>query len=281
MHHEVAYQASRAAEVAQTSLLGRLEGLAALVAADVAEQYGVKALMDGIKADVAVQTLATQILMEGIAYEHRRPAAAAALATRVFGTPELLEKILLWTKKRTAFDCYLVSKDFYNTIEGSRKLGLMADPDAHISLKARAFVDEESGIEFEQKGHGHVETDYGPVVSVQLSAGVAAEDHIAKPGARLGAIMLTQPSIKSLSVGASCCATGRFTSPVTSLHNSTGITIGQLRDVVVKLREEHRMCPGAPLEDHDRQGWANPRITLTGDLLLKDDDYSVLQERKR
>lgn len=283
-HQKAAYHARRAVEIAQASLLGRLEALAALVEGVAAEHHGVKALVDGVKEDLGAQTLAMQNMMETIAYEHRRPTAAAASATKVFGTPELLERILLWTNTRTTFDCYRVSKDFYNTIQGSpklqRKVGLLADPDAHISFKARVFVDRESGIQFEQDSHGHVDTDYGPVASVCLSATAAAEDTIAKPGARLGAILLTQPPVKSLSVELSCCAARTFASPITSLHNSTGITIGQVRNVIVKLREEHRMCPRAPLEDHDHEGRVSPRITLTGDLLLKDDDYSVLQERK-
>lgn len=288
-YNEAAYAAQHAAEGAQDSLWRRFEALAALVPADVAELAGVKSLLEGVKWDIGKQCDATDYMISYIPREFRRPEPAAPLARRVFGTPELLEKIVLVSQTRTVFDSMRVSKDFFNTIEGSlklqRKVGLMADPEAHISFKAKVFFDDASGLNFEMHSEPHIDTDYGAVVKLELNV-TACQDVVANPGARLRSVLLTQPPIKHLDVSVSCCGSGSpYTSCRTlltmSVQNETGVTVGEVRDKVLQLREAHRLCPHASLEHHDGEdGTVEPSVRFTGDFMLVEDDYSVLNDKR-
>lgn len=286
--HEAAYQALSAAERAQASLLRRFEALAALVPADLAEHQGVQSLLKGAKEDVATQSHATRGMLNYIPREFRRPDSAGLLAQKVFGTPELLEKILLLTDTRTAFESMRVSRDFFNTIEGSlklqRKLALMADADAHGSLKANWFFDEGSGVDFKMSMIRLVDTQWGNVLTLEMNA-TACEDSIRKPGPRLRSALITQPPIKHLEVRVSCCSTDRSyyrtPTPITTMQSETGITVGEVRDQIVRLREAYRLCPHADLLQHEEDGTVDPKVTFTGDLMLKDDDYAVLQAKEQ
>lgn len=285
---ETAFEAQQAAEQAQASLNKRVEALAALIPTEVADQNGVKMLLEGVKWDIATQSNATEKMMQYIPYEARRTKAAAALADKVFGTPELLERILLSVNTYTVFfACYIVSKTFKNTIEGSlklqRKLGLQPDLQAELSLEARVLITPHSGLRLEMRVVGFRETEEGPQMAVELLIGGRA--HEAKnPGSRLRSVQLTQPPMQDLKAYVLCCSGGRGWRyppyrPV-SLHKETGITIGELYDKLMLLRKEHSDCASAEIDDHDEEGVVHPRVRFNGSLVLREDDYAVLHERE-
>ena len=278
--HLDAYAIQIAAKQAQDSLLRRIGALAALIPADTADTHGVWGLLEGVKEDLAVQGDATDWLLNYIPREFRRPPAAAALAQKVFGTPELLERILTFVDTRTAFHANRVSKDFSNTIQGSsslqRKIGLKPNPDANLSSKAQVHI-VGSGIDWNWRFEPHVDTNWGPVSKVEVTV-TAREADVRIPGSRLSRVLITQPPVKQFDVSVSCCSEDSrgFKKPVISLQNEAGLTVGELRDKIVEVRNAHRMCPHALLGDHNDDGTVEPKITFSGDLLLRDDDASVL-----
>lgn len=147
--HQAAYDAQYGAERAQASLLRRTQSLVAIIPPQVAEHHGVQYLLDGVKEDVEAQELATKMMLDYIPRQCRRPPGAAAPAQKVFGTPELLESVLLMVDTRAVFNSCSVSKDWFTTIEGSIKLqrilGLRPDADAHVSFKANSYLDNSAG----------------------------------------------------------------------------------------------------------------------------------------
>lgn len=285
---ETAFEAQQAAQQAQASLSKRVETLAALIPAGVADQNGVKTLLEGVKRDVATQSNATEKMMQYIPYEARRTRAAAALADKVFGTPELLERILLSVNTFTAFyACYTVSKTFKNTIQGSlklqRKLGLQRDIRAELSLKARGLITPHSGLRLDMHAVSFRETQAGPKMEAELLIGGRAHE-AKKPGSRLRSVQLTQPPMQNLKAYVLCCSGSHVRRyppyrPV-SMHNQSGITIGELYDKLVLLRKAHGDCASAEIGDHDEEGVVHPRVRFNAVLALREDDYAVLHERE-
>lgn len=278
-----AYEALSDAESAQKSLLRRFDALAALIPAEVASANGVQALLEGVKEDISAQSYATGFMIRYIPREFRKPAAAAALAQKVFGAPELLEKILCLVDPRTAFEANRVNKDFFHTIEGSRILqrhiGLQADGEADFTSTVGFLVSCESGACVEnpvgqlKDMDMKIEMPFQLVIRPHLDSG-----SLSIAGARLRKVFLTQPPIRELVVRATCCQGSYYGGPTSRILNDAGITIGEMWDQVTQLSQARRLCPHASVDLHDDDGFVRPTVVFSGTIPLREDDALVVKD---
>ena len=104
------------AKEALASMESRIEALAGLFSPQAVETYDIQVLLQGLKDDIDAQRRCNEIVLRRLPTEHRTP-RSPQLADRVFGTPELLERILLSVSVPDLLRAYSVAKVFCNTIE--------------------------------------------------------------------------------------------------------------------------------------------------------------------
>lgn len=299
------YQEGLAAGEALESLERRFAALAAIVSSDAAQTEGVKTLLEGVRDDIAKQKLSQSNLMAWLPTHCLTP-RTSALADKVFGMPELAEYILTFVSVPDLLRLYRVNKTFYNTIEGSgllqRRLGLRADPTAHLALPSEHLVYHSEGVDMNEMFYssGHLSDDAHTIpdqnrMPVKINVCTYSchskggdEIKLRKLGERCQKMLITQPPIKEMGVYMQCCMPryrpyrDRQTEPPLEVVKcETGITTAQIWEVVQRTQKEHRLCPNADSFDHNSEGFVHLRMTLEGSLTLSDDDPALIAKNKR
>lgn len=191
--------------------------------------------------------------MQYISYEARRTRAAEALADNVFRTPELLERGLV-EREHTHRILRLLHRQ-QDLQKHHRRL-------AEAAAQARSPARTSSGAVAESEGFHHAAQRFeavharsilqgdreGPKMAMELLIGGRAHE-VKKPGSRLRSVQLTEPHMQDLKAYVLCSSSShvrRYPSyRRVSMHNGTGITIGQLYDKLRLLRREHSGCASA------------------------------------
>lgn len=126
-------------------------------------------------------------------------------------------------------------------------------------------------------------------------------------GARCRSMLICQPPIYEMGVYPLCCTTNPYYSgsmeifnqplikaramyrlpgslpedlqqpPFEVVRSEKGITVGDLYDMVIRVRQFHGLCPWASPEKHDVEGNVVAHVSCGGIIQLKDDDPAVVR----
>ena len=242
--------------------------------------------------------------VEGIPIRMRPTGGSATKAQKVFGTAELFEKIL----------CHLGPSDILSAVQINRSTsGAIANsPNLQCMLHLRAkndgsvstlfnflYDDREKGLHKWLWVDMHSWSDSEVSVSAWFrkygSSGVlkATKPSIGNVGRRM---LVCQPAPSEMKYWADCCNSSPhykqgswewhdghgdvpLPSVVQTITSASGITIGDMYDATMKLREEHRLCPLANEEDHTPDGWVVPTVKFEATIQLPP-EYTEIQEKE-
>ena len=88
------------------------------------------------------------------------------------------------------------------------------------------------------------------------------------------AILLCQPPITEMSYSLNCCP--RSSSTASIVRAPEGLTVGHLYNSTKELMRAHMLCPHAPAEFLDAQGYVKVEVTYTGKIKLRPDDPHLM-----
>jgi hypothetical protein len=204
----------------------------------------------------------------------------ATVQRTVLATTELLEMILSNLPNGDLLKAYSVSRGFYSTIEGSlklqRKLGLLADPET-----SNIYIPAEIVWSYDGWGLDIDVTDSAPD-NVELQVYTAKLKALGK---RCRSMLICQPPIHQISAYASCCLPYTSPKPVEVLNTtkgSSGITLGDLYDAMIRLQYEHRLCPDARYpSNYDKDGFVHTQVGFKAQLPTNDNDPLMIEHWER
>jgi hypothetical protein len=208
-------------------------------------------------------------------------ARSTELAYEVFGTVELLEEILSNLGFRELLGAYLVARPRHNVIEGSlrlqRQLHLRPDPDQLFTLLTPS---RDTHIGYVQPPVEPDKLEWVIPFSFELN------DSTRRHGSRLRSMLISQPPVRSLKMEFDCCSERQWGEKLKGMAKETihaaepadGITLGDLDDTVERITRVHQMCPHAPPEMHDNEGFVRVRIYCEGEYQLGKSESDLLWE---
>ncbi|KAK5691504.1 hypothetical protein LTR97_011497 [Elasticomyces elasticus] len=235
--------------------------------------------------------------LEPVIYNEKRPldycpSGSASAAQRVFGLPELLEEVLQCLDHADILRFHQVNQSARASIDASPRL------QSNLSLRADA-TGSILRLPFEARNTlgpmaaGFICNVYDGLIqyrsidpkkrpppghiSLRLGFHTGQAQH-AKIDTRCRSMYITQPPVKVVNVKLSCCREDGSRSEVRS---ATGITIGDLWDMRLKMREEHRLCPHAKLGMHDADGFVDLEPVFNAVVPVQDDHPMFEQDIAR
>ncbi|KAK4892552.1 hypothetical protein LTR27_009016 [Elasticomyces elasticus] len=236
---------------------------------------------------------------------------SAQSAKRVFGIPELCEQILTYlVRGQDLLHASQINRSVAAVARGSSSiqhaLGFAPDRSGfwHSPFESRAFA----GFTCD------AESPYGPLTANPTVTAYFASDpywydcrDVSKPplvGSAFRQLRICSPPIKEMEVQPSCCAYwskselgGYWSAPTYGsvwrghpqppppkktepLSNPNGITVGDIYDATLSMKEEHRLCPYAPDHSLDEEGLVQPRIVFKGVIELAENDPLLVAWRE-
>lgn len=220
-------------------------------------------------------------------------------AQKVFNTPELLEMILLHLHARDVLAVQQVDTIMCAHIKSSSKIqryiGLLPDASAYFHTQFAPFEISEPSIICEPDFK--TQRDYLPftewwlspekneiIISVSLSRGLHALDGLGKA---CRSMLICQPPIMEMDIFIDCC---HPMFPLSQgppkewlpdpIRRASGITIGDIVEIALTLRDKHKFCPWAPYWTHNDDGTVPVLLTFRGALRLKEGDPALGGQRK-
>lgn len=214
-------------------------------------------------------------------YYERQPLDAqpeeVSAAQEVLDLPELLELILQYLTIPDILHFQQVNRSARANVDGSPRmlsvLSLRADlPDGHLRLPfagpmfptRTSFVCQ--AVNWPRKTPNSVE------VSASFTDILWQGRPLPRIGSRYRSMFVAQPPIKEMSAMLPCCAYKPKSGIPFTIRSETGLTIGDLHDAAMSLREAHRMCPFASVQGHDEEGFVKVHVDFTATIPLRAGD---------
>jgi hypothetical protein len=194
---------------------------------------------------------------------------AIDLAQQIFDTSELLELILLsLDDTESLLQANSVSRQFHVTITGSlqlqRRLGLQPDLESELCFVAAGLMlwwalasGPHASPNSRQAPLGSSKVTSAFSIHFQLSGTVTA-------GTRCRSMLFFQPPLREISRITPHCCESRANSARKFVvkPESIGITVGDVIDIMQKLKTKHRLGPHARAWQLDEDGFVNPTVTF-------------------
>ncbi|CAK1364127.1 unnamed protein product [Cercospora beticola] len=231
--------------------------------------------------------------------------ADGALAEKVFGTPELLEEILMYLPTRQKLACMRVQRKWYQAVEGSvklkRSLGLEPAIDNFYNSPFGFARSSYDFLDYKFPGgggwltsqdraeifHGYSWSDYDDESDARnlfLHGTFTVPNKKQIIGSRVGNMRITSPPIQTLSATVHCECQWKLPSSDHGFHKSAatlrapspaGFTVQELQDSLIEFAEEHsRTCRSTA---YTRASFS---IELSATLLLHEDDPVCIFRRQ-
>ncbi|KAK5126956.1 hypothetical protein LTR85_008314 [Meristemomyces frigidus] len=230
---------------------------------------------------------------------------SAVTARKVFETPELAEMSLMQLGVVDLLYATQVNHAFAASVASSpniqMKMGIRQTPDTYFTTNFDPVRRTRGDgclpglnclIISDRFSHDQDRDESDPTINVAADFSVSrSSDHYSLPhiGSVGRSMLLCQPAVKRLDVEISCCGNtdGRSRASaklpaaqeIPALVSDTGLTVGDLWDVVARLRDEHKCCPYAPRYDHDDFGNVRTQVTFRGTVQVRRDDPIVRVDR--
>ena len=106
-------------------------------------------------------------------------------------------------------------------------------------------------------------------------------------GERCKRMLVTQPPVKEMDVYVMHCCNPPRMSPyrdrkadpgVEMLKSETGITVGQIFEVIERMQREHMLCPNGQVAQLNSDGYVKLQMTIEGSVVLKEDDPALIKK---
>ncbi|KAK5712365.1 hypothetical protein LTR15_011945 [Elasticomyces elasticus] len=277
-HEQQRSEVSQGLEHQQTSA-HTIASLRRLQAQSVTAIPGLDDIVDKLeRSSQGLDTFFSHFL-EPVIYNEKQPldhcpSGSTSAAQRVFGLPELLEEVLNCLDIADILRFHQVNQSARASIDASprlqSKLSLRADATGSIlrlpfearntlGLMAAGFFCNvyDGPMEF----HSTDPTKRPPPGHISLRLGFQPDQsQHAEIDTRCRSMYITQPPVKVVNVKLSCC---REDGNQSGIRSATGITIGDLWDVRLKLHKKHLLCPHAKAGMHDADGFVDLEPVFT------------------
>lgn len=233
---------------------------------------------------------------------------SAAKAREVFGTPELLEIILLHLHPRYVLVAQQVSKGFDASVSTSPKLqqhlGLRADPKTHFTTPFASTYGGSSTLSVHARygafgyysvaARNNILSGDKPARdknAFEILASFNTRCGLPRLGERCRSMLICQPPVFEMEASVSCCSnrnlilaglqmqmqihSPRPTDQPKPIRSTTGITVGDVLDATRVILQQHRACPHAQPHEHDAEGKVDSAPSFRAMLRLEDDDPAL------
>ena len=211
------------------------------------------------------------------------------MASKIFETPEIAEEIYSYLSSYDLLQVQQVSTYTRDLIKSSirlqRKMFLVSERRDHFRmLKLPTPVKKNCGdpdgrlrrckLIFVHNINNETKEGRSMHVSLRFL------EVLPKLGSRVHQMYVCRPPVLSLDYSTDCCPSeSNATDDVRTIINRDGLTLGDLVNAARTMKEDHKLCPHAPLEQHDENGIVRPTVTFHGSVLLHRKDPEVIKAR--
>jgi hypothetical protein len=207
------------------------------------------------------------------------------VAQRVFEIPELLENVLLHHNNMAdIISMRHVSRTIQANVKGSPKLqrSMFLLPQLHSALQLPSVLYNPAGFAVGIEQKNNLPRPAPPMYSLLMDIATLrilttyklnAKFRTTYPhklpiiGEALQATLLCQPPIKEIGYQFKCCGGGGGT-----ISAPAGVTVGHLYNKAKEILQRHALCPFAPTNYLDENGFVNLEVYFSGELKLLETD---------